>query len=376
VEPVDGADHGQVTRNRAALALAASLLCLTGCNPDSGTAGGDPSATAVAGPSAGTTAGSAGTAGTTASPSPDRTGDLGGAEPGKVPSPGTGISPSSSPAPAVAATPHPSPAAGTARALLGTLAVKGRAPLTGYERAEYGQAWADVDRNGCDTRNDILRRDLREEAFKPGTRDCVVASGLLDPEPYTGRRIDFVRGEATSTAVQIDHVVALADSWVTGASGWDERKRIAFANDPLNLLAVDGPSNAQKGAGDAATWLPRAAYRCDYVARQIAVKAKYGLWVKAAERDAMNRILDTCPDERVPTYGSVELPPAGLGSAQPAAPAPTPTPAAGSGSSGGLDPRFPYCTDAKAAGYGPYVAGQDPEYDWYRDADHDGVVCE
>jgi hypothetical protein len=279
------------------------------------------------------------------------------------------------PTPTVAATPSATPAGSSAQALLATLAVKGRAPLTGYERDEYGQAWADVDRNGCDTRNDILRRDLRDEVFKPGTSDCVVASGLLDPEPYTGRRIDFVRGETTSTAVQIDHVVALADSWVTGASRWEERKRIAFANDPLNLLAVDGPSNSQKGAGDAATWLPRAAYRCDYVARQIAVKAKYGLWVKAAERDAMNRILDSCPGQPAPAYGPVALPPPGLGSAQHADPTPTPAPA-GSGGAGGLDPRFPYCTDAKAAGYGPYTQGKDPEYDWYRDADSDGVVCE
>jgi hypothetical protein len=176
-------------------------------------------------------------------------------------------------------------------------------------------------------------------------------------------------GRSTSCAAR-----RLADSWVTGAFAWDERKRIAFANDPLNLLAVDGPANAQKGAGDAATWLPRAAFRCDYVARQIAVKAKYGLWVKTAEKDAMTRILDTCPGKPAPAYGAVELPPAGLGAVHHATPAPTPTPA--SGGAGGLDPRYPYCTDAKAAGYGPYTQGRDPEYDWYRDADHDGVVCE
>ncbi len=188
-----------------------------------------------------------------------------------------------------------------ARALLDTLPVKGRGALTGYERAAYGPAWADVDRNGCDTRNDVLRRDLRVLAFKPRTRDCVVLSGVLDPDPYTGVRISFLRGETTSTAVQIDHVVALADSWVTGAFGWDAAKRTVFGNDPLNLLAVDGPANQRKGAGDAATWLPRAAFRCAYVARQIAVKAKYGLWVKPAERDAMARVLATCPNEPVAT---------------------------------------------------------------------------
>jgi hypothetical protein len=363
-----------VTPRRTALLLAATAFVLVGCNPDSGTSGGDAPEPAT---------GASGAASSTG-PSPDRTVDVTGPEApaDDDPSPTTASSPVSTPTgPESSATapPVPAPAAsaasGSAQSLLATLAVKGRAPLTGYERDQYGQAWADVDRNGCDTRNDILRRDLRAETLKPGTHDCVVLSGVLDPEPYTGRRIDFVRGETTSTAVQVDHVVALADSWVSGAFAWDERKRIAFANDPLNLLAVDGPSNSQKGAGDAATWLPRANYRCDYVARQIAVKAKYGLWVKAAERDAMNRILDTCPGKPAPAYGPVELPPPGLGSAHHADPGPTPTPAPGGGS-GGLDPRFPYCTDAKAAGYGPYTQGVDPEYDWYRDADHDGVVCE
>lgn len=358
-------------RRRTALAVAAAAaaaVLLVGCNTTADTASDSPSdspsdtASATVAP---------GTVVATASPAP--TADDSGAEEPEDPGddPADDEDPSPTPAPA---TPAASPRAGSAQSLLATLAVKGRSPLTGYEREQYGQAWADVDRNGCDTRNDILRRDLHDEVLKPGTHGCVVATGVLDPEPYTGKRIDFVRGETTSTAVQIDHVVALADSWVTGASGWDERKRIAFANDPLNLLAVDGPSNSQKDAGDAATWLPRSSYRCDYVARQIAVKAKYGMWVKAAEKDAMNRILDTCPGKPYPAYGPVALPPAGLGSAHSADPAPTPAPAGGS--SGGLDPRFPFCTDAKAAGYGPYTRGEDPEYDWYRDGDADGVVCE
>jgi hypothetical protein len=356
---------------RVAVALtAAGILLAGGCGPKS--------APDVAAP-AGT--GAAATAGPTSQPGDD----TGTADPGAeaTPSPTadtTGDDASnddassdagSSADPATPPPPSPAPRTGSAQALLATLAVKGRGPLTGYTRDRYGQAWADVDRNGCDTRNDILRRDLVEVVLQPGTADCVVRTGKLD-DPYTGRRIDFVRGQTTSTAVQIDHVVALADSWVTGAAAWDERKRIALANDPLNLLAVDGPANEQKGAGDAATWLPRAAYRCSYVARQIAVKAKYGLAVKPAERDAMNRVLDTCPGQPAPAYGPVQLPPPGLGAAAPAAPASTPAPTGG----GGLDPRFPYCTDAKAAGYGPYVQGRDPEYDWYRDADHDGVVCE
>ncbi|MEU6738428.1 HNH endonuclease family protein [Streptosporangium sandarakinum] len=177
---------------------------------------------------------------------------------------------------------------------LDRLQVKGRAPLTGFDREEFGPAWSDVDHNGCDTRNDILKRDLKDEKFKSGTHDCIVVSGVLD-DPYSGKTINFERGQKTSSAVQIDHVVALADAWQKGARQWPESKRKELANDPLNLLAVDGPLNSQKGAGDAATWLPpRRAYRCPYVSRQIQVKVKYDLWVTAAEKDAMRTVLKSC----------------------------------------------------------------------------------
>lgn len=180
-----------------------------------------------------------------------------------------------------------------ARAALDTLVVKGRAPRTGYDRDEFGQAWADVDRNGCDTRNDVLRRDLVDLTLKPGTRDCVVLRGTLD-DPYTGRSIAFQRGERSSE-VQIDHVVALADAWQKGARRWTDEKREAFANDPANLLAVDGPTNQKKGAGDAATWLPpNTGYRCAYALRQTVVKAAYGLSVTQAEHDALARAIGRC----------------------------------------------------------------------------------
>ncbi|MBM7506042.1 HNH endonuclease family protein [Agromyces aurantiacus] len=176
-------------------------------------------------------------------------------------------------------------------ATLAQLPVKGRAPMTGYERDEFGHGWIDVDRNGCDTRNDILARDLVDLDRPAG---CRVLAGLLD-DPYTGRSISFVRGEGTSQLVQIDHVVPLANAWVTGAQRLAEEERVAFANDPRNLLAVDGPTNAQKGAGDAATWLPPdRSFRCEYVARQVEVKASYGLWVTAPEREAMVRVLEGC----------------------------------------------------------------------------------
>ncbi len=178
--------------------------------------------------------------------------------------------------------------------LLESLAVKGRAPKTGYARAQFGQTWADVNRNGCDTRNDILQRDLTNLSFRAGTRDCVVESGKL-VDPYSGITINFIKGVKSSMEVQIDHVVALSNAWQTGAFKLTIEKRTQFANDPDNLLAVQGRLNSQKGDGDAATWLPPLkSYRCTYVAKQIAVKAKYGLWVTAPEKAAMKSILAKC----------------------------------------------------------------------------------
>lgn len=178
---------------------------------------------------------------------------------------------------------------------------KGRAPKTGYTRAQFGPEWADVDRNGCDTRNDILKRDLTNLVFKEKTKSCTVLSGTLD-DPFSGETINFVRGNSTSMEVQIDHSVALSNAWQTGAFKLTADQRKAFANDPLNLLAVKGKLNLQKGDGDAATWLPPLkSFRCDYVSRQIAVKMKYNLWFTAPEKEAMIRILKSCPEKGTPT---------------------------------------------------------------------------
>lgn len=189
----------------------------------------------------------------------------------------------------------------TAVAVLETLAVKGRAPKTGYERSQFGPTWSDVDRNGCDTRNDILYRDLTSIKYKDGTKECVVLSGIL-VDPYSGEKISFVRGVGSSMDVQIDHVVALSNAWQTGAFKLAYDKRLAFANDPMNLLAVKGRLNSQKGDGDAATWLPpRKDIRCAYVAQQIVVKAKYKLWVTPAEKAAMVALLAKCPGFKAPS---------------------------------------------------------------------------
>jgi hypothetical protein len=185
-------------------------------------------------------------------------------------------------------------ATSTAETILDSLEVKGRAPKTGYTRAQFGQTWADVNRNGCDTRNDILQRDLTEVVFRIGTKNCVVESGTLI-DPYSGTTIYFVKGEKSSMEVQIDHVVALSNAWQTGAFKLTLTKRTEFANDPENLMAVQGRLNSQKGDGDAATWLPPLkSYRCTYVSKQIAIKAKYGLWVTAPEKTAMKNILARC----------------------------------------------------------------------------------
>ena len=166
-----------------------------------------------------------------------------------------------------------------------------------YDRQAFGQRWADTDHNGCDTRNDILARDLARPTFKPGTRDCVVLTGTL-AEPYTGTTIQFQRGDKSSALVQIDHVVALADAWRSGAWQWDAQWRQEFANDPENLLAVDGAANEDKSASSADQWLPpNVAFRCDYVKRQIAVKYAYGLSVTQAEQDAMATQLTTCSND-------------------------------------------------------------------------------
>ncbi len=251
----------------------------------------------------------------------------------------------------------------TALAALGALEVKGRAPRTGYDRDLFGAGWVDTDRNGCDTRNDVLARDLAGETFKPGTRDCVVLTGTL-ADPYSGRTIAFQRGQETSDDVQVDHVVALSDAWQKGAQQWDPATRTEFANDPLNLLAVDGPLNMQKGDGDAATWLPPAAsFRCTYVARQVAVKLRYGAWVTQAEKNAMATVLGACPGEPLPGATSPVPDDRPL-------PAPAPPPAP---SGGGVS--YPNCDAVRAAGAAPIHPGQ-PGWEPKFDGNGDGVGCE
>lgn len=174
--------------------------------------------------------------------------------------------------------------------LLNQLEVKGRAPKTGYSRDLFGSGWATTD--GCSTRNLILKRDLKQITINDR---CVVQHGWLD-DPYTGEQVEFRYGAGTSSRVQIDHVVAVSDAWQKGAQQLTQVQRVNFYNDPLNLLAVSGAANQAKVDADAASWLPpNKAFRCEYVARQVRVKAKYQLWVTPAEKVAIEQQLKKCP---------------------------------------------------------------------------------
>lgn len=184
-----------------------------------------------------------------------------------------------------------------ARRQLGRLAVRGWDRTSDFQRSQFGPAWSDdvnveFGHNGCNTRDDVLRRDLTSLVVRPGT--CFAQSGTLI-DPYTAAIIDFVRGPRTSNSVEIDHVVSLADAWYKGARVWDPQRRLDFANDPRNLLAVSPKANFDKAFRDAASWLPsNEAFRCDFVARQIEVKAAYGLWLSAKEKMALEDVLARC----------------------------------------------------------------------------------
>lgn len=175
--------------------------------------------------------------------------------------------------------------------VLEKLEVKGRAPKTGYARTEFYDGWPIID--GCSLRQRILKRELGDTAILDG---CDVIAGEFD-EPYIGEH-RILKNKSDVAKIQVDHVVALSDAWQKGAQYKDYETRNAIATDPLNLLAVDGAANEQKSDGDAATWLPKnKKFRCQYVARQVSVKFKYGLWVTEAEKQAILKILTNCPNE-------------------------------------------------------------------------------
>jgi hypothetical protein len=192
------------------------------------------------------------------------------------------------------------PRAGRAGVVLDHLVVAPRPRGTeGYLRDAFGSSWIDTDHDGCNQRDDVLLRDA-----VPGTTTLALQGGCDHDvlagtwhDPYTGRTLTFtdLKDLRQAEAIQIDHVVPLAEAWVSGARRWSRGEREVFANDLGELLAVDGPTNMSKGDGDPASWRPRKGYQCTYARRWIAVKARYRLTVDAPEKAALEQMLGYCP---------------------------------------------------------------------------------
>jgi hypothetical protein len=186
--------------------------------------------------------------------------------------------------------------------LSGVAEVPARLRENDYRRAAFGESWTDDNdapggHNGCDTRNDILDRDLVDKTYVSISR-CpnAVATGTLH-DPYTSETINLVRGNQTGAAVQIDHLVPLAYAWDQGARTWTDEMRVRFANDPANLLAVDGPVNEDKGDGEPAVWMPpNRAFWCQYAVQFVAVLRGYGLPVDSPSAPILREAAETCPN--------------------------------------------------------------------------------
>jgi len=199
----------------------------------------------------------------------------------------TGPTISTLPAGTAPATPSSSPALD----LLAQIPAAGTAPVQPYERDEFGQRWADLDRNGCDTRNDMLQRDLVDIVFKPNTNDCVVLRGTLD-DPYTGETVTFIRVSEGYQPTQVDHLIPLSVAWSTGASEWSADKRLQLANDPSNLQVTT--ANQVKNDSTPSQWMPVASYACEYSTRYVQVAHAYELAISEADRAALTITLAHC----------------------------------------------------------------------------------
>lgn len=181
-------------------------------------------------------------------------------------------------APAVSATATPNPTS--------------EAAATDYDRELFGPRWADVDRNGCDTRNDTLARDLTDVTYKPDTNGCVVLTGTLH-DPYTGETVAFTRVSEGYQPVQIDHIIPLAVAWASGADSWTDEQRTRFANDPANLQTTT--ANQTKGDSTPSAWMPPGELAaCEYSTRYLEVATDYALDISAADRDALTTALISC----------------------------------------------------------------------------------
>lgn len=189
-------------------------------------------------------------------------------------------------------------------ALAGLTVTERPRPARDYDRDAFGSPWADTDDNGCNQRDDVLLRDAEPgtvRTARQGRCDHDVLAGAWR-DPYTGKELVFddLKDLGQAQAIQIDHVVPLAEAWVSGAAGWDDERRSAYANDLDGLLAVDGPANAAKGADDPAAWRPRKAFQCAYARRWITVKARWELSVDPSEVAALEDMLGHCTWVRSP----------------------------------------------------------------------------
>jgi hypothetical protein len=185
--------------------------------------------------------------------------------------------------------------------LAGVAEVPARIRGYDYRRAAFGESWTDDNtapggHNGCDTRNDILDRDLVDKTYVSITR-CpnAIATGTLH-DPYTNATIAFTRGALTGAAVQIEHIVPLAYAWDMGARNWTDEMRVRFANDPANLLAIDGQVNQDKGDKQPADWMPpNRAFWCQYAVQFAEVLRGYGLPVDTPSATVLREAAETCP---------------------------------------------------------------------------------
>lgn len=235
-----------------------------------------------------------------AAPSVTATASTPSAAPTSEPSvqPSASVTPTQSLTPISTPTPAKAPASAAiakAQSQLASLTVAEADYSVEYNRTrDFGPAWEDVDGNGCDTRNDILKRDLTNIVYRSDDPTCTVASGTIK-DPYTGKTINFERGVRTSSLVQIDHVIPLGNSIRHGAADWTQERREAFANDPFNLIAVDGPTNGSKSDSGPADWLPPVtSYHCAYVEHYIGVSAKYDLTISRRDAAKSREVLSAC----------------------------------------------------------------------------------
>lgn len=167
--------------------------------------------------------------------------------------------------------------------LLARLEVRPEVTSPRYERSAF-RHWVDADGDCQDTRVEVLIREDRA-----GSRHgCRVA---------TGTWVSWLDGRTAtaSRGLDVDHLVALAEAWGSGAHAWTSSTREAFANDlgyEWSLRAVTASVNRSKSDRDPAEWLPAASVRCKYVSRWMAVKYRWRLSVDPLERSAILRILE------------------------------------------------------------------------------------